>query len=71
MCFSAPSMPAPPPPPPAPPPPPQEQDEAVKKARGTSKQKAALAGGRNATILTSAQGLTDDITTSGKTLLGM
>jgi hypothetical protein len=70
MCFSAPEAP-PPPPPPAPlPPVPTAQDPAVTKARSTSKQRAALASGRNSTILTSSQGLEGDVTTSGKTLLG-
>ena len=71
MCFSAPSMPGPPPPPPAPPPPPTEVDPEVTKARTQSRQRAALASGRNSTILTAAQGLTGDVSTSGKTLLGV
>jgi hypothetical protein len=43
----------------------------VTKARSQSRQRAALASGRNSTILTAAQGLTGDVSTSGKTLLGM
>lgn len=71
MCFSAPSMPAPPPPPPPPPAPPSEVAPEVKTARTQSRQRAALASGRNSTILTAAQGLTGDVSTSGKTLLGL
>lgn len=72
MCLaSAPSIPAPPPPPPEPPPPATEVDPAVQKARANSKQRAALATGRNRTILTDPSGLTGDVATSGKTLLGV
>jgi hypothetical protein len=70
MCFSAPAAPPPPPTPPPLPPPPTEQSPEVTKARKDSRQRAALASGRNSTILTSAQGLTDAPAVTGKTLLG-
>lgn len=71
MCFSAPSMPAPPPPPEPLPEPPSEVAPEVTKARTQSRQRAALASGRNSTILTASQGLTGDVSTGGKTLLGL
>lgn len=55
--------------PPAPPPPPTPLDPEVKRARRENRQRAALAEGRNATILTSPQGLAGGDRTL-KTLLG-
>lgn len=59
-----------PPLPPPPPPPPTPVDPAVVKARASNRQQAALAGGRQSTILTSAQGLTSNASTTKKTYLG-
>lgn len=72
MCMSSPKVPAPPAPPPPPPELPKELDQAAKSARGNERQRAALAAGRNSTILTSPMGLSDQATTAGggKTLLG-
>jgi len=72
MCIGgSPSVPAPPPPPPAPPPPPKKTDPAVQQARVANRQQAALMQGRQDTILTSGQGLTDPVNqTAKKSLLG-
>ncbi len=72
MCMSSPRMPAPPPPPAPPPELPKELDDATRRARGNERQRAALAAGRNSTILTGPMGLADAASTAGggKTLLG-
>ena len=71
MCIGgSPKSPPVPPLPPEPAPPPTALDPAVMKARQNSRQAAALAGGREKTILTSGQGLTTPATTVKKTLLG-
>jgi len=64
-------MPAPPPPAPPPPPLPTPVDPAVKKARADNRQAAALAGGRQSTVLTTSQGLTDVVADGRKTVLGV
>lgn len=70
MSFGgAPSVQAPPPLPPPAPPPPTEVEPEVRKARAKNRSAAALAGGRQSTILTSSQGLTAP-TEAGKQLLG-
>jgi hypothetical protein len=56
--------------PPEAPPPPTIVDPVVKKAREQNRQQAALALGRDKTILTSSQGLTEEASTTKKTLLG-
>lgn len=50
MCMGGGGAPSPPPLPPAPPPVPTEVDPAVKRARDTNRQRAALAQGRDSTI---------------------
>lgn len=73
MCVfsSPPPIPKPPPPIPAPPLPPTKQDPAVTQARQRARQQAALAQGRDSTILTSGLGLVDDASSSAKkTVLG-
>jgi len=71
LAPSSPRAPAPPPPPPPPaPPPPEAQDPAVSRARRLDRQQAALAGGRQATILTGGLGLTTGADGARKTLLG-
>jgi len=65
-----PTPPPPPPPPPAPPPTPEPQDPAVVRARKRDKQLAALAGGRQANIATTALGLLSEARTTKKTTLG-
>lgn len=70
--FSPPRAPAPAPPPPVytPPPMPTVDDSEVKEAEEKRKRAATLAKGRASTILTGGLGLTDQATTSQKTLLG-
>jgi hypothetical protein len=70
MCIGSPAPPAPPPPPPAPPPPPTPVDPAVVKSRQTNRRRAALAGNRQSTIVTSSQGLEGNAPGVFKTLLG-
>lgn len=71
MCSGGVKSIAPPPPPPEPPPPPTRVDPEVVRARQGNKRAAALAVGRDKTILTTAQGLTTPAnTTAPKTLLG-
>lgn len=74
MCMGSSSSPPPPPPlPPPAPPPPTVADPAVTAARQKDKQVAQLNAGRNATILTSPQGINDSLNpanTTKKTLLG-
>ena len=75
MCiFPAPpaasQAPAPPSAPKPPPPLPQAQDPKVVSARRKTKQQAALATGRSATILTSGLGLTTPATSAKKSILG-
>ncbi len=69
MCIGSSSTPAPPPPPPPPPELPKQIDESVRRARNDEKRRAALATGRNATILTPLGGLSA-ARTAQKTLLG-
>lgn len=69
--MSSPKAPTPPPLPEAAPPPPTEADPAVAQARGRSRTNAALASSRASTILTSTSGLTDPVSTTKKTLLGV
>lgn len=66
MCVggSAPSIPAPPPPPPPPPPIPTKADPQVTEARNRTRSRAALAQGRQSTILTSGLGLTTPASTA-------
>ncbi len=69
--FSSPSVDAPPPPPPPPPPPrqPKRTDPEVRRARGTQRRTAALAAGRQSTLL-GGQLETDPANQPRKTLLG-
>jgi len=67
--FGGASIPAPPPPPPPPPPLPKPVDEGLRRVRDQTRQRAAAAGGREGTIATSSQGLTDT-DPKKKTLLG-
>ncbi len=74
MCIgSARAAPIPPPPAPiqqaAPPPPPQRTDNAVKRARQIERNRASLARGRAATLLTAGADL-GEANRTGKTLLG-
>ena len=71
MCvFRAPPT-KPPPPIAASPPPPTKQDPAVTQARQRARQQAALAQGRDSTVLTKAAGLIGDAPSSAKkTILG-
>lgn len=57
-------------PPPPPPPPPTPVDKAVTDAADAAKAKARAAAGYGSTITTSAQGVLDPASTTGKTLLG-
>ena len=52
------------------PPPPTPLDEGVRQVRSSTRRRAALSGGRQSTIVTSAQGLTDPAFTAPKSLLG-
>ena len=71
MCMGgSPTPPAPPPPPPPAPPAPTPVDPEVRRARSNNRNKAALAEGRDATILTSPVGLTKKASTAQKSLLG-
>lgn len=70
MCFSSPKPPAPPPLPPPPPPIPTPLNPEVKAARSSTRRRAALAGGRGSTIVTSSQGLSSASEGTKKTLLG-
>jgi hypothetical protein len=70
MCMSQPKTPDTPPLPPPAPPPPTAADPAVARARSDNRQRAALALGRDKTILTSGQGLSDSTGSGKKTLLG-
>ena len=69
MCMSSPSTPAPPPPPDLPETP-KTTDPAVKNARANERQRAALAAGRDSTILTGPTGAGTAATIGKKTLLG-
>lgn len=51
MCFGGPPTSAAPPPPQRPPPVPTEADPAVKRAKVSSRRKAALAKGRQSTLI--------------------
>lgn len=62
-------VPTPPPLPPPLPPVPTPSDENIVEGRQADRRRAAAAGNRASTILTSAQGLTD-ATGAAKTLLG-
>jgi hypothetical protein len=64
--FSSPS----PPPPPAPPPPPTRSDAEVQDAAMKERQRRAAAIGRNETIRTSGQGVTDGVQPAANKLLG-
>lgn len=68
--FSAPPQIAPPPPPPAPPPLPTPVDPQVQLVREQMRRRQRAAGGRQSTVKTSAQGLTDIAPGTKKTLLG-
>ena len=71
MCLPGPSTPSPAPLPPAPAPAPTEVDPAVKRARTENRQRAALAQGRDSTITTCPQGLTNTpVATTKKSILG-
>ena len=70
MCiFGSPKAPTPPPLPPPLPPIPTPSDENIVEGRLADRRRAAAAGNRDSTILTSAQGLTD-ASTAPKTILG-
>ena len=71
MCIfgSGPKAPTPPPLPPPLPPIPTPSDENIVAGRLADRRRAAAAGNRDSTILTSAQGLTD-ASTAPKTILG-
>lgn len=71
MCVfgSQSKTPTPPPLPPPLPPIPTPSDENIVEGRQADRRRAAAAGNRDSTILTSAQGLTD-ATGAAKTLLG-
>lgn len=64
------STPQAPPPPPPPPPPPTPLDPTVQKARTDERRLAALAAGRQGTIVTGGQGLEPLDNTTRKILLG-
>lgn len=51
MCFSSPPTPAPPPPPAPPPEAPKKADPEVKRAKTSARRTAALAQGRQSTLL--------------------
>ena len=50
--------------------PPRQTDESVLKARDKERKRAALASGRQSTLLTGSRGLTTGPATTGKMLLG-
>lgn len=56
--------------PPPPPPPPERSDEEVRAAAREQRRISAQAKGRASTILTSGQGVTDEVATKQKKLLG-
>lgn len=64
------SSPAPPPAPPAPPPPPTRADEDVQDAALQERRLRAKARGRASTILTSGQGVVDEVQPASSRLLG-
>ena len=70
MCLGSTPAPAVQPLPPPAPVAPKKADEAVRNAGVANKKRAALASGRNSTVLTSAQGL-DSATSTAKTQLGV
>jgi len=71
MCIgSSPSTPTPPPLPPEPAPPPTPVDPEVREARRRTRSQAALAEGRQGTILSSPLGVTRRASTATKSLLG-
>jgi len=70
MCMGSSPAPAPAPLPAPAPPAPTRADPEVKKAKTQNKQRAALAAGRNSTIVTGSQGLVSESTSGSKTLLG-
>ena len=53
-----------------PPPPPSRSDAEVRDAALKARQRRAKAVGRAETILTGSQGVTDEVNTPAKTLLG-
>ncbi|HEB12597.1 MAG TPA: hypothetical protein ENI11_02860 [Actinobacteria bacterium] len=67
--FGGGKTPTPPPLPPPLPPPPTPSDENIVEGRQADRRRAAVAGNRDSTILTSQQGLTD-ASTAPKTILG-
>mgnify|MGYP003658011380 CR=1 FL=1 len=72
MCFppSPPSPPPPPPPPPAPTPAPKPVSPQTQRARSDEKSRIRGMRGRQSTIRTSPQGLSDEANVTGKKLLG-
>lgn len=71
MCLGSKPPTPPPPPQPAPlPEPPKTVDEEVRRARKRGRQQAALAEGREGSIVTSPLGLTKRANTARKSVLG-
>jgi hypothetical protein len=69
MCIGRPKPQTPAPPPPLPEPA-KETDPAVARSRASERSRAALAAGRDSTVLTGGASLTDTANTNKKTLLG-
>mgnify|MGYP003109280768 CR=1 FL=1 len=70
MCMPrAPEMPPPPPPPP-PIPTPARDDPEVTRADRTARRRRQLAAGRQSTLITGGEGVTQDANTGSKSLLG-
>ena len=69
MCMGGGGSPSPPPLPPEPAPPPTMLDPQVVRNKATNRRRAALASGRDSTILTGPQGLSPETGTL-KTVLG-
>jgi len=59
-----------PPPPPPPIPVPARDDPAVSQANRDARRRRQLAAGRQSTLMTGGQGVTEDANTGAKTLLG-
>tara|TARA_R100000700_G_C3166473_1_gene141532 strand:+ start:1055 stop:1282 length:228 start_codon:yes stop_codon:yes gene_type:complete len=69
--FGSKSSSPPPPPPPMPPPPaPTRSDADIRATRDNERKRRLAAAGRQSTILTSGQGITEDATANRPTLLG-
>jgi len=70
MCIGGSTPPAPAPLPAPAPPAPTRVDPEVRKAKTQNRQRAALAAGRNSTIVTGSQGLSGESSGNAKTVLG-